>query len=105
MLDRAVRLVNPEALGRGLDVFCHVRMKSQDSGARRSFQRAVEEEPTILEAYSISGEWDYLLHLAVHDMQDYEDILMRRVLDHESVAATSTVFAMRRLKYTTALPV
>lgn len=100
-----VRLVAPAAIGRVLDAFCHVRMQSQDSEARAGFQRALEDEPTIMEVYSISGEWDYLLHMIVRDMQDYESILMGRVLDHPSVAATSTVFALRRVKHTTALPV
>lgn len=100
-----VRLVNPAAIGRALDVFCHVRMKSQGAGARAGFQQALEAEPTILEAYTISGEWDYLLHLIVHDMQDYERILMGHVLDHDSVAATSSIFVLRRVKHTTALPV
>ncbi len=100
-----VRLVDPVALGRTLDVFCHVRMKSQGPRARASFQRAMEAEPTILAAYSVSGEWDYLLHLIVEDMQDYERILMGHVLDHESVAATSSNFVLRRVKHTTALPV
>lgn len=105
VLGPSVRLINPAALGRTLDVFCHVRMKSQGPEARAGFQRAMESEPTILEAYSVSGEWDYLLHLIVRDMHDYERILMGHVLDHDSVASTSSNFVLRRVKHTTALPV
>ncbi len=105
ILGRHVRLVDPAAIGRSMDAFCQVRMKSQDSRARREFQQAMDLEPTIVEVYSISGEWDYLLHLLVRDIADLESILMRRVLEHKSVAATATIFALRRVKHTSEVPV
>ena len=104
VLGNTVRLVDPAAVGRPMDAFCQVRMKSQNARARQEFQRAMELEPTIVEIYSISGEWDYLLHLLVRDIADLEEILMRRVLEHESVAGTATIFALRRVKHVTEVP-
>lgn len=105
VLGPTVRLVNPAAVGRGMDAFCNVRMKSQDATSRRAFLRAMEQEQAITEVYSISGEWDYLLHFVVRGMDEVEDILMRRVLDHDNVAGTSTIFVLRRVKHTTQVPV
>ena len=104
VLGRTVRLVDPAAIGRSMDVFCQVRMRSQSQKSRREFQQAMALEPTIVEVYSTSGEWDYLLHLLVKDMADLEKILMTRVLEHESVDGTSTLFAIRRIKHTTEIP-
>lgn len=105
VLGRQVRLVDPASLGRTLDAFCQVRLKAQDADTRRAFTQLVDREPTIVAAYSISGEWDYMLHLLVRDIADLEDILMRRVLEHEGVAATATTFALRRIKHVTEVPV
>lgn len=105
VLGPQVRLVDPAAVGRGMDVFCQVRMNSQNAAARTEFKRAMGLEPTIVEVYSISGEWDYLLHLLVRDMADFEQILMRRVLEHDSVAGTNTIFALSRVKHVTEVPV
>jgi Lrp/AsnC family transcriptional regulator len=99
-----VRIVNPAAVGRGMDAFCQIRMTSQNAAARKSFQQAMEQVPTIVEIYSISGEWDYLLHLLVRDMADLEHILMTQILEHENVAGSSTIFVMRRVKQTTEVP-
>ena len=99
-----VRHVDPAKIGRGMDAFCQVRMKSQDTEARKAFQRAMDLEPTIIEVYSISGEWDYLLHLVVRDMADLETILMTRILEIDCVATTSTLFALRRIKHTSRIP-
>ncbi len=100
-----VRLVDPVKLGRGMDAFCQIRMKSQDAASRDMLQRAIDLEPAIVEVYSISGEWDYLLHLVVRDIADLEEILMRRVLELDCVAGTATLFALRRIKHTTTIPV
>ncbi|WP_299921774.1 Lrp/AsnC family transcriptional regulator [uncultured Pelagimonas sp.] len=105
ILGRHVRLVDPASVGRKMDVFCQVRMKAQDAASRAEFKRAMELEPTIVEVYSISGEWDYLLHLLVRDMADFEQILMRRVLEHDSVSGTNTIFALSRVKHVTEVPV
>ena len=105
ILGRHVRLVDPAALGRTMDAFCQVRMNSQNARSREEFQKAMELEPTIVEVYSISGEWDYMLHLLVRDMADLEAILMKRVLEHKSVAGTATIFALRRVKHSTEIPV
>ncbi len=99
-----VRHVNAAAIGRGMDAFVQVRMKSQDSDARARFQRAMEAEAAITEIYSISGEWDYLLHIVVRDIADLEEILMRRVLEQGNVAGTATLFVLRRIKQGTAIP-
>lgn len=99
-----VRIVDPARIGRNMDVFCQVRMKSQDASAREALKRAVEQEPTIVEVYSTSGDWDYMLHLVVRDIADFETILMRRILELECVANTSTLFALRRIQHTTVIP-
>lgn len=105
ILGPAVRLVAPRALGQTMEAWCNVRLRAQDERSRAAFLRAVEAEPAILEAYAMSGDWDYLLHVVARDMEDFEGLLMRRVLGHEAVGGTSTQFVIRRLKHTTAIPV
>ncbi|MFB2530543.1 Lrp/AsnC family transcriptional regulator [Paracoccus sp. p4-l81] len=105
VLGRAVRIVSPRAVGRGLDVFCQLRMKAHDTATRRAFEGFLTTLPEIVSIYSTSGEWDYLIHFVVTDMAEYESLLMHRVLAQDCVAQSSTTFAMKRIKSTTALPV
>ena len=53
----------------------------------------------------MSGEWDYLLRIAVRDVADYDHFVMRGVLAHPSVAHAASNFALRQVKYTTEIPV
>lgn len=105
VLREHVRLVDPHAIGRGLDVICQVRMKSHASGARGSFEEFAQEHDQIMECLSMSGEWDYLLRVVVGDVREYEAFLMGELLKHPSVAASASHFALKRVKYTTAMPV
>lgn len=104
ILGPQVRLVVPEQIGRGLDVFCHIRMKAQDQVTRAAFEAFVESHEEVVECYSTSGDWDYLLHVVAHDVADYERVLMRSILEHTAIAGSSSTFALRRVKHTTALP-
>jgi Lrp/AsnC family transcriptional regulator len=104
VLGPAVRLLNPQAIGRSVNVLCNVRVSSHARDARSAFEEFVRGRSEILECYSMSGEWDYLLRIVVSDVADYERFLMRVLLDHPSVGGASSHFALSQTKYTTALP-
>lgn len=104
VLGKTVRLADAEALGRSVNVLCHVRMVRQTISARAEFEEFIQSREEIVECYSMSGEWDYLLRIAVKDVADYDRFVMRGVLAHPSVANAASNFALRQVKYTTEIP-
>jgi DNA-binding Lrp family transcriptional regulator len=105
VLGASVRLANAERLGRSVNVLCQVRMTRQTVEARAEFEEFIQARPEIVECYAMSGEWDYLLRIAVRDVADYDRFIMRGVLAHPSVANAASNFALRQVKYTTEIPV
>ena len=105
VLGPIVRLLNPEAIGRGVNVLCNVRVRSHSRETRSAFEDFVRERPEVMECYSMSGDWDYQLRVVASDVPDYERFLMRVLLEHPSVGGASSHFALSQTKYTTALPV
>jgi Lrp/AsnC family transcriptional regulator len=105
VLGAAVRLASAEALGRAVNVLCQVRMTRQTVEARAEFEEFIRSRGEIVECYAMSGEWDYLLRIAVEDVADYDRFVMRGVLAHPSVAHAASNFALRQVKYTTEIPV
>jgi DNA-binding Lrp family transcriptional regulator len=105
VLGKTVRLANPEALDRSVNVLCQVRMTRQTVEARTEFEQFIQSRAEIVECYAMSGEWDYLLRIAVRDVADYDRFIMRGVLAHPSVANAASNFALRQVKYTTEIPV
>ena len=105
ILGPAVRLLDPASVGCNVHILCNVRMRSQPQQTRTAFEDFVRARPEIMECYSMSGNWDYLLRIVARDVADYERFLMRVLLDHPSVGGASSHFALSQTKYTTKLPV
>jgi Lrp/AsnC family transcriptional regulator len=105
VLTSLVRLVDATQVGRGVSVMAQVRMKSHSQAERSEFEAFLRSRPEILECYSMSGEWDYLMRIVVEGVADYEHFLMRQVLNHPNVATAASHFALSQVKYTTAIPV
>jgi Lrp/AsnC family transcriptional regulator len=105
VLGKTVRLADPHALDRSVNVLCQVRMSKQTVEARADFEQFIQSREEIVECYAMSGEWDYLLRISVRDVADYDRFIMRGVLAHPSVANAASNFALRQVKYTTEIPV
>ncbi|WP_409018994.1 Lrp/AsnC family transcriptional regulator [Brevundimonas vesicularis] len=100
-----VRLVDAIRVGRGVNVMCQVRMRSHAPDDRQAFEDFIQAAPDVMEAHSMSGEWDYLLRIVAADVAGYERFLMQDLLNHPNVATAASHFALSQVKYTTALPV
>ena len=105
ILVSTVRLVDPAKLGRGVNVLCSVRVVSQLHASSIAFEAFVKDHPEIVECYSMSGDWDYLLRVVAADVADYNEFLMGKMLKHPAVASASSHFALETIKFTTALPI
>ena len=104
MIEGKVALLNAQKLGFQIHVLLSVSMVKHSDRTRSEFEAHVQTLPEVVECFSVSGDRDYLLHIVSRDMESYNDFLNRRILDHPSVHSASSSFALRRVKYTTALP-
>jgi Lrp/AsnC family transcriptional regulator, leucine-responsive regulatory protein len=87
--------LNGEAIGKPTTVFIEVTLASQVSTALDAFERAVAACDDVLECHLMSGDFDYLLRVAVADMRDYERVHRQRIAAFPHVARIRTAFAMR----------
>ena len=76
-----------------LDVICQ---RFSDALAR--FGEELAALPEVLEAYLVSGEYDYLLRIAVHDTKDYERLLRERLYKIKGIRHSKSSFVLRVLK-------
>jgi Lrp/AsnC family transcriptional regulator len=100
-----VSLLDAGALGLSVNVFAHLRLKQHDEDTLEALERAVHSRPEILEAFSMSGESDYVLRIIVGGVEDYERFLKKVVLHLPGVASVRSSFALKCIKMTTALPI
>lgn len=104
VIARRVALVDPGAVGLTVSVIASVSLTEHSDEARASFERLVADRPEVVECYSMTGDRDYMLRVVVEDVAAYDRFLTTHLLHHPVVASASSSFALRQIKYTTALP-
>ena len=104
LIERQVALLNPKVAGFNIQVLLLVAMTEHTDQNRENFERHVSLLPEVMECFSVSGDRDYLLQIVSKDMDAYNDFLNTKILHHAGVQSASSSFALRRVKYTTALP-
>jgi DNA-binding Lrp family transcriptional regulator len=90
----------------GLDVlaFVHVTLATHSPDNAKRFQRLIEATEEVLEAYSLTGQADYLVKMAVPDLKALSRILNDVFLPHDSVAHLHSSIVLDRLKKAGGLP-
>jgi Lrp/AsnC family transcriptional regulator len=105
VIEKRVALLNPKDLGLQIHVLLSVSMIQHTDKIRQSFEAHVEHLSEVMECFSVSGERDYVLQIISKDMESYNQFLNTKILHHPSVHSASSSFALRRVKYTTCLPI
>lgn len=104
LVRQKVALLDPRLAGFGIEVLLLVAMTEHTDENRRDFENHVQSLPHVLECFSVSGERDYMLQVISRDMDSYTDFLNSQILKHPAVRSASSTFVLKRVKYSTALP-
>ncbi|MCY4222969.1 MAG: Lrp/AsnC family transcriptional regulator [Thiotrichales bacterium] len=104
VIRRYVTLVDAEAIGLPINVFATVTLEKQVERALERFESAVAERPEVMECYLMTGEFDYLLRVVVPSLGAYERFLMDHLTRIEGIASIKSSFALKQVRYKTALP-
>ena len=93
-------LVDPAKLNKRLMVIVYVSLKQHNKTAGSKFVKAINDMIEVLECYSISGEFDFMLKVAVEDMNAYYDFHVNRLSELENIGNVQSVFVMGVVKDT-----
>ncbi|MEJ2171616.1 MAG: Lrp/AsnC family transcriptional regulator [Woeseiaceae bacterium] len=104
LIERQVAVLDPQRAGFQIQVLLSVAMTEHTDENRHDFERHVGILPEVTECFSVSGERDYVLHVVVRTMDAYNTFLNAQILKHPAVRSASSTFVLRRVKYTTKLP-
>jgi len=104
VIQARVTLLSPERLNLGVTVFVYIENQSHKEVALEEFEHAVQEITEVMECHSTSGEKDYVLKIIVDSVVQYEQILKTKLAHLPNVASINSTFALKRVKYTTRLP-
>jgi Lrp/AsnC family leucine-responsive transcriptional regulator len=91
--------LNPQAIGLGDTVLLvQVTLDSHSDNTLEKFGETLAAIPEVIEAWLVSGEYDYLLRVAVKDTKDYERLLRERLYRIKGIRHSKSSFVLRTLK-------
>ncbi|RTL53310.1 MAG: winged helix-turn-helix transcriptional regulator [Sphingobacteriales bacterium] len=100
IIQQYVTLLNAAKVNKGLWVICYVSLKQHNKSAGSKFIKAIQTMPEVKECYNISGEFDFMLKVAVKDMESYYDFHVNQLSEAENIGHVQSVFVMGIVKQT-----
>ena len=97
-IKKYVAVLDPEKLGQGLQVYCKVKLKQINHEIADAFVRKIQRIPEVTECYNTSGSYDYLLKVRAHDMKQYQEFVLNKLGEIESLASIESTFVMSEVK-------
>ncbi|MBC7577727.1 MAG: Lrp/AsnC family transcriptional regulator [Tardiphaga sp.] len=96
--------LSAEALGFGVIAFIQVTLATHSPDNAKKFRALVARVDEIQEAYSLTGDADYVLKAVLRDLKGLSRLVNDVLMPHQSVAHVRSSIVLDRLKETSRLP-
>lgn len=93
-------LVDNTKVKKSLMVICYVSLKQHGKNAGAKFIKVINELNEVIECFSISGEFDFMLKVVGEDMNAYYDFHVNKLSEIENVGHVQSIFIMGIIKQT-----
>ena len=90
--------INSKAIGINELFFIEITLERHDDEILEQFSEALAYMPEVVEAHLVTGDYDYLLKVAVKNAELYERFLRKNLYSMKGVRHTRSIFALRPLK-------
>jgi Lrp/AsnC family transcriptional regulator len=99
-----VALLNREALGMEVVVFATVNLTSTGRQNLIEFEREIVRHPEVMECYTMTGIWDYMLKIVTRSIRHYEEFVRNTLTASPSIRELHSHMAVTEIKNISELP-
>lgn len=99
-----VALLDAKKLGQQGLCFTIVNVAAVNDTVLTAFERAVRDEPEVLDCFYVAGSNDYLIRFSYRDAEDLERFHSRVLMRLPGIERSNSMLVLRTVKRTTALP-
>ena len=77
---------------------CYISLKEHNKKSGGKFIKTLSEMPEVIEFYIISGAFDFMLKIAVENMDDYYNFHVNKLGQVDNIAQVQSTFIMGVIK-------
>ncbi len=103
-IERYETRLNAARLGLGVVAFIHVAMEKGHIRDLPKFTDVIVDLPEVLECYSVTGDFDYVVKVIEHDLKSLSQFLMDKLMRLPGVNSVRSSVCLDEIKCTGALP-
>jgi Lrp/AsnC family leucine-responsive transcriptional regulator len=98
IIQRYTIIIDASKINKSLKVICYVSLKEHNKTIGTKFIKLIHEWQEVLECYSISGNFDFMLKIAVANMDDYYHFHVHKLSQSELISNVQSMFVMGTVK-------
>ncbi|MDO8862190.1 Lrp/AsnC family transcriptional regulator [Haliea sp. E1-2-M8] len=104
LIQRRVALLDRTRLGMEVVVFATINLTSTGRQNLMSFEQEIVRHPEVMECYTMTGIWDYMLKIVTRDIRHYEDFVRNTLTASPAIRELHSHMAVTEIKNSTELP-
>jgi Lrp/AsnC family leucine-responsive transcriptional regulator len=93
-----VAILDHKKIDRSVMAFTHVQIRDHSHDNLLKFIDGVCAFDDVQECYQMSGDYDFLLRVAVKDLDSYQDFLMNKLFKVVPLGSVQTTFVLKEAK-------
>lgn len=97
-------VLDPRRLGLGVQAFVQVRLERHTDDNVEQFKRALASLDEVIGCFATTGAHDFMLHVAVPDLESLQSVVLRKLLKIPSVRDVQSSIVLETIKRSTRLP-
>ena len=104
VIEKKVAILNRKALNMDLVAFTTINLNQAGRQNMELFENAISQLSEVVECYTMTGSWDYMLKVVVKDIRQYEQFVRTRLLEVPAISELHSHISVTEIKNTTELP-
>jgi Lrp/AsnC family leucine-responsive transcriptional regulator len=105
VIHRAVAILDREKMGYGVMAFVSITRDKEQYKGMRELEAVLNRFPEVLECYSLTGDYDYLLKVVAQDLKEFSTFLREKLMRAPGVVSVRSFICLEEIKCSTALPI
>ena len=98
MIKGYVAIVNHKKIGNGIISYCQISISKHSKETIDVFKKEIFKIDEVLECSHVSGDFDFLLKIAVTDMDHYHKVVVERITLIDGVFNIKSNFVIEKKK-------
>jgi Lrp/AsnC family leucine-responsive transcriptional regulator len=97
-IKKYVALLDEVKIGKSIQVFCQVTLSIHSKEVIDNFKKQIAKLHDVMGCYHVSGNYDFLLKIAVKDMNEYQQFAVEKLSIIEGISNVQSTFVLEEIK-------